>query len=223
MRCNRPAACVADEPYALGRVKPGLLWSSLLSKGLSNCWGFGGTVQKMRRNRMLNKMNSSCGKISTLLFSLKKEEKKYCAIWTVHNCCTAGTRQVVCRKEKCFFEYQQEAEGTERSEHSQQLSASPRSQHHFDCHEHLQSLPPPAKTAAQVDYSTLGTQRSIILTEKQGDVSQQQGQPAKESRSKINELPLLRCTAAAAEPGEPKGPRVALAVGLLQVCRPGEE
>lgn len=103
MRCNRPAACVADEPYALGRVKPGLLWSSLLSKGLSNCWGFGGTVQKMRRNRMLNKMNSSCGKISTLLFSLKKEEKKYCAIWTVHNCCTAGTRQVVCRKEKCFL------------------------------------------------------------------------------------------------------------------------
>jgi len=74
-----------------------------------------------------------------------------------------------------------------------------------------------------VDYSTLGTQRSIILTEKQGDVSQQQGQPAKESWNKINERPLLQCTAAAAAPGKPKGPCVALAVGLLQVCRPGGE
>lgn len=66
------------------------------------------------------------------------------------------------------------------------------------------TLLPPAETASWPDYSTLATQRSIILGEKQRDVSQQQAETTKENWNKKNELHLLWCPATA-EPHETQG------------------
>lgn len=83
-------------------------------------------------------MNSSCGKISMLLFFFKKNKKKSTVQFeqSIIAALLVQGRLFVQRK-SVPFEYQREAESTERSEHSQQLSAPPRSQHHSDCHEHL--------------------------------------------------------------------------------------
>lgn len=84
------------------------------------------------------------------------------------------------------------------------------------------TLLPPAETASRPDYSTLTTQRSIILGEKQRDVSQQQAETTKENCNMINELHLLWCPATA-EPHETQGSSCGSSVGLLQVCNPAAQ
>lgn len=82
------------------------------------------------------------------------------------------------------------------------------------------TLLPPAETASWLDYSTLAAHRSIILGEKQRDVSQQQAESTKENWRKINELHLLWCPATA-EPRETeessRGPSCGITAGV-QSC-----
>lgn len=84
------------------------------------------------------------------------------------------------------------------------------------------TLLPPAETASWLDYRTLATHRSIILGEKQRDVSQQQAETTKENWNKINELHLLWCPATA-EPHETQGsswgPSCGISAGVQSCSR----
>lgn len=128
-----------------------------------------------------------------------------------------GTRQVICRKEKCIFWV---AAGGRRQKKVWAFTAvTSRALLPTVCWLSQASLLPPAATASWPHHSTLGTQWSIILREeKEMWASSKPGPQRKAGRRQMN---YTFCDVQQQQSSAKlKSPQVALAEGLLQACKP---